>query len=521
MKRFFATLLAVLMLAGMCACGKSGSDVPTTQGDGGAKGEGANATVKDSVVLATSGEPYRFMAQSSQSCSGDDNLVLSNIYDCLLFLEPDGTLSDALAERYEVSDDGLTYTFYLRQGVKFHDGSEMTAEDVKFTFDLGAAGPIGSALFINLESTEVIDEHTVAMHLSAPYAAFPYGVASRLGGIISKAYYEKVGEEGYLAAPIGTGPYQFVEAVSGSHITMKAFEDYWRGAPAIKTATIEIVADANTQILGLQNGDYDVVRNPAIEICTRFDNVEGVDYDYTDSTGRITLYLGAWTGHDWDLNFRKAVQYAINKDDINQATNSGLATLLDIDMCPMYGGYPTEGIEKVEYDRDKAIEYLKASNYDGGEYSILVQSGTTYEVATKVIQAQLIDIGINCTITAVDGMTKNSLQQSRDFDALVGENLSSLVDADGVMSYFLFNRLEPARMYEREEEICGLFSEGRALQGDARLPYYVEGCNIITEEAYMVPLYNGVITVAFNSALQGVEAHCLGNFNFFYWSWAK
>ena len=519
MKRFLAVTLAALMLASICACGADKTQQPS--GSGSPANGGSALAAKDAVVLATSGEPYRFMAQSSQSCSGDDTLVLSNVYDCLLFLESDGTLTNALAESYEVSEDGLTYTFHLRKGVKFHDGNEMTAEDVKFTFDLGAAGPIGPALFINLESTEITDDYTVVMHLSAPYAAFPYGVASRLGGIIEKSYYEQVGEEGYLAKPIGTGPYKFIEAVSGAHISLEAFEDYWRGAPAIKTATIEIVADTNTQVLGLQNGDYDAVRNPAIEVCTRFDNVSGVDYDYTDSTGRITLYLGAWVGHDWDLNFRKAVQYAINKDDINKATNSGLATILDIDMCPMYGGYPTNGLEKVEYDRDKAVEYLAASNYDGQEYSILVQSGTTYEVATKVIQAQLIDIGINCQIQAVDSMTKNSLQQSRDFDALVGENLSSLVDADGVMSYFLFNRVEPARLYQRENEICDLFMEGRALQGDERLPFYVEGCNIITEEAYMVPLYNGVITVAYNSALQGVEAHCLGNFNFFYWSWAQ
>ncbi len=526
-KKFLAALLAAGMLFGISACGTTDSTPSTAPDNSGTPStapdsQGGGTEAKDSVVLATAGEPIRFMAQSSQSCGGDDNLVLSNVYDCLLFLEPNGELTPALAESYEVSEDGLTYTWHLRKGVKFHDGSEMTAEDVKFTFDLGAAGPIGAALFVNLESTEVVDDSTVVMHLSAPYAAFPYGVASRLGGIISKAYFDQVGgEDGYLAAPMGTGPYKFVEAVSGSHVTLEAFDDYWRGTPSVKTVTIQIVSDTNTQVLGLQNGDYDAIRDPSIEVCTRFDSVDNVKWNYTDSTGRVTMYLAAWGGHDWNLNFRKAVQCAINKDDINTATNSGYATILDIDMCPMYGGYPTEGLTKVEYDVDQAKEYLSQAGYNNEPYSILVQSGTTLETAAKIIQAQLMAVGINCEVKAVDAQTYTSLLNSRDFDAVVGNNLSSLVDADGVKSFFLFNRVDPTRLYEREEELCDMFAQGAVLQGDARLPYYTEACNIITEEAYEVPLYNGIVAVAYNSALEGVEAHCLGNFNFYYWSWTK
>ena len=118
MKKLLALLLAVVMVTAFF--------VPTASA----------AADKDTAILATSDEPYRFFAQSKQSCSGADNLVLSNVYDCLLRLEPDGSLTPALAESYDLSEDGKTYTFHLRQGVKFHDGSEMTAEDVKFTLPL-------------------------------------------------------------------------------------------------------------------------------------------------------------------------------------------------------------------------------------------------------------------------------------------------------------------------------------------------------------------------------------------------
>lgn len=96
--------------------------------------------------------------------------------------------------------------------MKFQNGYDFSAEDVKFTFDKGAAGPLGSALFVNYKSCEIVDDYTVKIYLTSPYAGFLYGVASRLGGICSKAYYEEVGDEGYLEAPVGTGPYRLVEA---------------------------------------------------------------------------------------------------------------------------------------------------------------------------------------------------------------------------------------------------------------------------------------------------------------------
>ena len=319
--RILCFLLAAALLLGLSGCASGQEDRKGR--DGG----------PSSVILATSGEPYRFYALSDEGCAGDDNLVLSNVYDCLTFLEADGSISPGLAERWEISDDGLCYTFYLRRGVKFHNGTELTARDVKFTYDKGAAGPLGSGLFINFESCEIVDDYTVEIRLTAPYAGFLYGVASRLGGICSLDYYNEVGDEGYLEAPIGTGPYMLTEAITGEKIVLTAFEDYWRGTPAIDEVTIAIVPNVSTQIIGLENGDYDAVRNPPIDACTHLDGNPDISWDYTDSTGRITLYLAAWGGRiGEDLNFRRAIQCGIDKQEVSIATSNGYATILDIDM---------------------------------------------------------------------------------------------------------------------------------------------------------------------------------------------
>ncbi len=528
MKRLSALLLSLALTASLCACGGGSAETPapaesktpdaaTTESTAPA----APAVVKDTAILATSGEPYRFFAQSSSSCGGDDNLVLSNVYDCLLLLEADGSLSPALAESYEVSEDGLCYTFHLRSGVKFHNGEEMTAEDVKFTFDKGFEGPIGTALFVNYDHCDIVDEHTVNIFLSSPYAAFPYGVASRLGGIACKSYFDEVGEEGYMANPIGTGPYKFVEYVSGDHTTLVANEDYWRGEPPIKNIIIQTVADANTQVLGLENGDYDVIRNPAIDVCTRLDGVDGVSWDCANSTGRIVMYMATWRGAGQDLNFRKAIQCAINKEDISAAMYAGYAEPLVINMCPSYGGYPTveDGIHVVEYDPEAAKEYLAQSNYSGEDYTITCLSGGTMETAAKVMQAQLMEIGINCKVNAVDNLSFQSVVPEREYDGYLVNDLSSLVDADGIKTHHRLDRWPSNLWYPRDEELNELFQAGAAAQGEDRIPYYVEACNIITDEAYDVPLVNDMTTVAYNSALSGVEAHCLGNYNCYFWSW--
>lgn len=523
MKKILVLLLAAVMTFSMCACG-SGNDTATTAAPGGKTDTAAPAqtgTVKDTAILATSDEPYRFFAQSKQSCSGADNLVLSNVYDCLLRLEADGTLTPALAESYEVSDDGLEYTFHLRKGVKFHNGKEMTAEDVKFTYDYGFEGPIGSALFVNYEKCDIIDDYTVKMTLSSPYAAFPYGVASRLGGIACKSYFDEVGDDEYVKNPIGTGPYKFVEWVSGDHTTLAANDDYWGTKPSIANIIIQIVADTNTQVLGLQNGDYDVVRNPSIDVCTRLDGNSDVAWDSTLSTGRITLYLNDWTGVCKDVNFRKAVQAGIDKQMINDGVYAGRSEVLNVDMCSNYLSFVTEadGVNVVPYDQEAAKEYLAKSNYKGEEFALSVPSGTALESVAKIIQAQLMEIGINCTIKATDYPTYSGEWKDRTYEAYILNNLCSLVDADGM---YTAHRLDRAawedRVFQRDGEISEILLEARAAQGDARKALYVKACNIVAEEAYDVPLVNDLSTIAFRANMTGVKAHCLGNMYFGDWS---
>ena len=150
----------------------------------GGAGESSAPEDKTTVTFAVSGNPYRFFHLTAAGCGGDDNIVLANIYDNLLCLENDGSLSYALAESYDLNDDGTIYTFHLRQGVRFSNGEEMTAEDVKFTLDKGAEGPLAGSLLVNYEECRIIDDYTVEVELSSPYAAFQVPVTSLSTGFL-------------------------------------------------------------------------------------------------------------------------------------------------------------------------------------------------------------------------------------------------------------------------------------------------------------------------------------------------
>lgn len=477
---------------------------------------------KTSLVIATGAEPTKFFPAHSDGTNNNDYIVYTNVYDTLVILTPSGEIIPSLATEYTISEDGLVYTFTLREGVKFHDGSIMTAEDVAFSLNTAAPTGNGKALLINFDRAEVVDEKTVAVYLTAPYAGFINGVASRVGMIFSKACFEKVGQDGYKTAPMGTGPYTFVEYVNGDHITLKAFEEYWAGAPAIKDVTIRVISDTSTQIISLENGDIDMLLSPSISNCLTLDTSKGVEWKSGDSVGRVTLHITSNEGnpsHD-DINFRRAVQCAINKEDVVFGATEGYGNIIDIDMCPAYAGHP-EGYDVVPYDVEKAKEYLAASKYNGEEFQILVQSGTVYDIVAQIVQAQLMEIGINCTVNAVDSATFTDMWYGGQYGGMIRRTNSSLSDADGFLNFFMATDYAPTNnnQHPRTKEIYDIGMEARKAQGEERKALYLKAVNIVTEEAYEVPLYADTSTLAFNSGLQGVEVHPLGIVNVVNLSW--
>ena len=427
--------LAVSMLAG---CGSNSSSAGTnpdgTAGNPAAAGDSAG-TAKDTLNVVTYADPtgvYPLHVDYGADKTRD-GIFFQQVYDTLFRLDADGNPTPWLATDYEVSEDGLEWTFTLRDDVYFHTGEKMTAEDVVFSWKKALEeNPTAAGSMLNgLADGEVIDDTHCKAILSHVSPAFLNMLCTQMGVIASKSYYEEVGgADGYAAHPVGTGAYKFVSRTSGEKIVLEANEDYWAGAPAIKNVVITIISNINTQFISLESGDVDVVINADLASCTRLADNSIATWDSTGSTTR-TLMMFGWT-NDYireDMNLRLAISSAIRKQDLLDGVLYGYGKILDIDVVTGFPTSPEEGTySTVPFDQEAAKQYLADSNYDGRTLEIYVVSGSVCEKSAQIIQGQLAEVGITTSVVPCDNATYGSLYRAASFDLMLNDNTNVWFD---------------------------------------------------------------------------------------------
>lgn len=527
------SLVLVLVLAGsiLAGCGNSNS----TPASGAASTGGSQGTqgsqAKDSLNVVTYADPIGvFPLHVDYSADKTrDGVFFQQVYDTLFRLDAEGNPEPWLATEYEVSEDGLEWTFTLRDDVYFHNGEKMTAEDVVFSWETALAeNPTAATSMLNgLAAGEVIDDTHVKATLSHVSPAFLNMLCTQMGVIINKAYYEEVGgAEGYAAHPVGTGAYKFVSRTSGEKIVLEANEDYWAGAPAIKNVQISIISNISTQFLSLESGDADVVINADLSSCTKLQENSPVTWDSTGSTTRTLISFG-WT-KDYirdDLNLRMAIQSAIRKEDLLAGVLFGQGKILDIDVVTGFPTSPDEGTYTViPYDQEAAKEYLAKSNYDGRELEIYVITGSTCEKAAQIIQGQLAEVGIKVAVVPCDNATFSSAQRNASADMNISDNTNVWFDfCNPGASYnpdmeTTFKHEE----YFKDVDVIKDYYAKIAIEQDpaARKQLMADLMSFGVENAYQIPLYASVNAIAYNKNLQGVAASPVSDFYIHKLSWS-
>lgn len=493
----------------------------------------AQATVpaaKDGVVIATAQEPTHFFNQDEQylTSQAKDGPVLMQLYDTLYWMGEDGSCQPSLATSYEVSDDGMEYVFELRDDVYFHNGEKMTAEDVAFTYNLCVEknAQLTKNLLMNFKEAQVVDDTHVKMVLSSPFPAFLAETTSRVGFVICKSYYEQVGSEGYDNAPIGTGAYKFVERVSGSHVKMEAFDNYWNGAPSIKYVTVKPISDVSTQFISLDSGDIDVVVAASIPACLHLDENSKATWAEGISASRTALYLNETPAGAplvaVDENLRKAIQYGVNPSDLIAGVLSGHGLELDMDCVPTYQDAPKPGTYTPRvYDMEKAKEFLAKSNYKGEQLKLITLSAN--ERDAQIIQGDLMMIGINIDVVPCDTATYYGyLMGALPYDMYIAGTTSSLNDVSSLLTQYQSNPLTPDLRRPNYEELDALcIASNTEMDHDKRAALFAQIITIENERAVVVPLYSQPSSIAFNKALNGVQAHPQGAIRVWEWNWNK
>ena len=418
--------------------------------------------------------------------------ALINLFDALLFKEPDGSFSPGLAESWEAVDD-TTWRFTLREGVAFHNGEPLTPEAVAFTVERILDPETGSPIargFAFIESVEVTGESTFTVTTTGPQPLAETYFSELL--IVPPGYFQEVGEEAFARQPVGTGPFEFVSWQLDVALALSAFEDYWRGPADIEELTFRPVPEAITRFSSLSTGEADLITNVPPSLAGSIEAAPDAELKTVDSA-RV-IYIGINTlgeGPLQDARVRRALNYAVDVDAIVQGIFSGLATptttlLTDIDF-----GY-SPGLSPYPYDPERARELLAEAGYpDGFEVTLQTPSGR-YVNDVQVAQAVAAQLG------AV-GITVN--QEVREYGAYVGElfagNAPDLfligwgnapLDADFI--FYPLLRTDELLSYYSSPELDALLDEAHAtLDRGVREEAYGAALELIQDEAPVIFLY--------------------------------
>ena len=371
--------------------------------------------------------------------------VHSNIFDTLIrrnrWEDPDGTeLVPWLATGWERKSDTV-WEFQIRDGVPFHDGHIMDAQDVAFSLSekrlWGAKpeAPRGKRYVRGIIRVEATGPLTIEVETSYPDPNLPYRMVTPIGFVLPKHYYEEIGTDAFGMAPMGTGPYRMTSFDSSVAVKAVAFDDYWGGEVPAKTLTFEIVPEFSTRLAGLQAGEYDIIVSVPADQVALLNGQDGITV-MSKSIENYPMFAFNMLNTDelpdnpmTDVNLRKAMVHAIDRDNIAKAI-WGDATFVPTPFnFPEYGGYYDADRERaLPFDPDKARELVAASGYDGRELSWHITRGfyPNYEIAAEFMVEQWADIGINVKIELKDNF---SLAYERPFH-LLNMSMSSEFSGD-------------------------------------------------------------------------------------------
>lgn len=405
MKKLLTLILCLAMVLTVfvgCSSTPATEEGASASGDA-AQGEAADSEYKDTLVYALNTDVQSLDPQIQNDTTSEQ--VVKMLYNTLLKFEDDGTVVGDLAESWSVSEDKLTWTFNLKQGVKFHNGKELTSADVKATFDRALNAEAGG-----LRTTEIIkmftaveapDPYTVTITTDGPYGPMESLMCNMSLGIMDADYIEKYGLD--LGTSVegenGTGPFKVVSWERDQEIVVERFDDYF-GTPAkLQTVVYTIIPEAASRVIALETGEVDVIDKPTDEDLARLEaDTENFTVLRKPTISQRLFRFGCNDPIISNTKVRQAIVYAIDRQAIIDALFTGSAYPSTAPLAPVTFGYSNLG--EIEQDLELAKSLLAEAGYpDGFDTKIVTteryQNGI--ELA-EIISQQLAEIGINAKI---------------------------------------------------------------------------------------------------------------------------
>lgn len=520
MKKLLALLICLLMTVAMFSACTSASEPAAEEQSSASEEPAAEATVedteivssRDTLIIVTNGDPGRLRSDTINNLA---NMTYNRlIYDYLFTRNSKGEYEPCICEEYQLDDDNLGVTMKLREGVKFHDGNTMTAQDVLASLLYGKQDTSsGSQLeFIDFDNCKIIDDNTLYLKFNRINGVWQSAFLAI--GIIEKSAYEAAAspDEFYLD-PMTTAAYVLDEWISGDRMVFKAFPDHWYGAPKIETIVVRIITESSVALMELQTGGVDVLFNLSLENYNSACNLEGV-VGYDKQPSIVSVFLGCNLKNEAlsKLAVRQAIACAIDWEAICAGAFDGAAEPCSSPLGKNALGYDSkwEADYPYYYNPEKAKEYLAEAGYaDGLSLRILVDSTPSRQLMAEQLYNMFAEVGITLDIQKYDLATTNDIvSNSDDYDLYI----RGAYNNSGDIVTFLSTSMGFTAINVEADTVDGpIYTDyldriSKEMDTDARVALYKEFQEtFIDDMMYWVPGVQMTIYAAFDSDLADVE----------------
>ncbi len=375
------------------------------------------AWAKDTITIGMQLEPPN-LDPTGGAAAAIDEVVYANVFEGLTRYLSDGSVAPALADRWEISEDGTTYTFHLRAGVRFHDGSVMDAEDVKFSLDRARAEDSTNAqkaLFAGIAEVTVLDAATVQVTLAAPNGAFVTNMAWGDAVIVAPESIETAATN-----PVGTGPFKLGRWVQGDRIELVENPDYWGEKPALTGATFKFISDPTAAFAAMMAGDIDAFPGyPAPETLIQFQNDPRFQLLIGSTEGETILSTNNKAGPLADVRVRRAIAHAINRQEIIDGAMFGYGTPIGTHFAPHNPDY-VDLTGQSGYDPDMAKKLLAEAGVSELKLSLKLPPPSYARRGGEIIAAQLRAVGIETEISNLEwAQWLEQVFKGKDYDLTI------------------------------------------------------------------------------------------------------
>ncbi|MDL2293321.1 ABC transporter substrate-binding protein [Ruminococcaceae bacterium OttesenSCG-928-D13] len=540
-RKLVCLALAFMMALSLAACGGGGgSSTPpagSTGGDAPAStpaGDPSEAKGAQDLVLATYSDGHCYM-DPHKTTSYFDYQVLNQTGDTLVTQDFDGaTIVPGLADSWEVSDDGLTYTFHLKQNVKFHSGKAMTSADVKYTYDRWGAEETASqtrSFVSRVDSIECPDDYTVVFNMSQPDNNFLVNLTVPVAIILNEDAVKAAEDAGQVygtESHDGTGPFIFEEFIQSDSVRLVRNDEYaWgpacfenKGAAHLDSITWRFLPEPGTRLMEFRAGNVHILGNGSLLASELESVLASGDFRAEYFNPPYPVFIQFQLDHVTDINVRRACNMAVDREEITNTVMAGIAD-------PMVGALPShykwywDGADNYyPYDREAAGQLLEDSGYklesDGFRYKdgekltidIMFCSSDEDKMTAELFQAQMLEIGVDITVNTAMVSNFWSHINTNEFDTLImGLYINS--PEDMLYEYMSTNNLPfPNRQGFSDPEVDELLGKALSTADEAeRQACYDRVQEIAMEQAMWVPLYNRNSFIPVSNKVQGLRCH--------------